>query len=206
MVNGALKKCNKCGAEESTRWYSGPLCRKCYRAQPHIKEKEQESRKNWVAKNREKIKAQDKQYYTENKERIAAKNKKWYEANKDSKYQKQRKYGNFKKRYNSDVEFRLAHNLRNRLNLAIKRNSKSGSAVNDLGCSIGELKNHLESQFRDGMTWDNYGEWQIDHIRPLCKFDLQNREELLKACHYSNLQPLWAAENRRKNGNEKCRN
>lgn len=94
-----------------------------------------------------------------------------------------------------DPQFKLACNLRARLGSAIKNHQKSGSAVRDLGCTIAELKEHLEEQFQLGMTWDNYGDWHLDHILPLASFNLENRDELLEACHYSNLQPLWAADN-----------
>jgi len=90
---------------------------------------------------------------------------------------------------------RLKLNLRNRINKAIKRNRRGGSAVADLGCSIDELRLHLESKFQTGMSWSNYGKWHIDHIVPLVFFNLQERVQLLKACHYTNLQPLWAREN-----------
>jgi hypothetical protein len=93
------------------------------------------------------------------------------------------------------LEKRIKRNLRSRLNKALQGNYKTGSAVRDLGCSIEELKKYLESKFQDGMTWDNYGQWHIDHIRPLCSFNLQDPEELKKVCHYSNLQPLWAKDN-----------
>ncbi len=65
------------------------------------------------------------------------------------------------------------------------------------GCSTKELKVHLESQFQEGMTWDNWSlkGWHIDHIKSLASFDLINKEELLKACNYTNLQPLWAFDN-----------
>jgi len=81
--------------------------------------------------------------------------------------------------------------------MAIKKHSKTGSAVRDLGCSIDELKQHLESKFLPGMTWNNYGRfgWHIDHIRPLSQFDLTNPEQLKIACHYTNLQPLWWRDN-----------
>jgi hypothetical protein len=81
---------------------------------------------------------------------------------------------------------------------AVRNNQKAGSAVKDLGCSVDELKLYLSSKFADHMSWDNYGEWHIDHIVPLSSFDLTNREELLKACHYTNLQPLWAKDNLKK--------
>lgn len=100
----------------------------------------------------------------------------------------------------SDVQVRLAVNLRVRLCQAIKRDSKAGSAVRDLGCSIDELRVHLEALFQPGMTWDNWGRhgWHIDHVRPLSSFDLSDPEQARRACHFSNLQPLWADANLRK--------
>lgn len=100
------------------------------------------------------------------------------------------------------IDRKLSCYLRNRLYCALKKNYKSGSAVRDLGCSIEELKKYLEAQFQPGMTWDNWGKygWHIDHIEPLCKFDLTDSEQLKKACHYTNLRPLWAEDNLRKSG------
>ena len=108
-----------------------------------------------------------------------------------------------KKRLKTDVKFRLRYNLRVRFRKALQRGSKVGSAIKDLGCSIDFLKNHLESQFYsrsktgEEMTWGNYGRkgWHIDHIKPLSSFNLEDRFELLQACHYTNLQPLWAEDN-----------
>ena len=64
-----------------------------------------------------------------------------------------------------------------------------------LGCSIEFLKQHLESQFTDGMNWANYGKWHIDHILPCASFDKSKPEEQSKCFNYSNLQPLWALDN-----------
>ena len=81
---------------------------------------------------------------------------------------------------------------------AIKSNQKTGSAVKDLGCSIEEFKIYIESKFYnrkngEAMTWENWTKdgWHMDHVIPLSNFNLTNREEFLKANHYSNLQPLW---------------
>jgi hypothetical protein len=125
----------------------------------------------------------------------------WHSSNPRTEYQ-----SNYaKKRRASDINFKISGNLRNRLVSAIKNNQKMGSAVKDLGCSIEELKLYLEVRFINGMSWDNWGKgsgkWNIDHIIPLVSFDLTNREELLKACHYTNLQPLWESDNIAKGGN-----
>jgi gluconate kinase len=100
-------------------------------------------------------------------------------------------------RYNSDIKFKLSIALRTRLNAALKNDQKTGSAIKDLGCSVEDLKAYLESKFQPGMSWDNWSRdgWHIDHVVPLASFDLSNREQLLKACHYTNLQPLWANDN-----------
>ena len=104
-------------------------------------------------------------------------------------------------RYHTEINYRLRSVIRARLNQAINHNIKSGSAIHNLGCTIDELKTHLESQFQDQMTWDNWGRngWHIDHIRPLSRFNLTCPEEIKKACHYTNLQPMWASQNCSKN-------
>lgn len=103
----------------------------------------------------------------------------------------------------NNILYKIADHLRTRLRSALKGNYKSGSAVEDLGCTIEELKQMLEKDFYpnpktgEKMTWDNYGKfgWHIDHIIPLSSFDLTNRFQLLEACHYGNLQPKWWFEN-----------
>lgn len=80
-----------------------------------------------------------------------------------------------KERRKNNLEFRLKSCLRTRLYNALRGNFRAGSAVRDLGCSIEFLKQHLETQFQPDMTWENYGEWHIDHIKPLSSFDLTDR-------------------------------
>ena len=126
------------------------------------------------------------------KEKIRIYNKVWRQDN----IEKTKQYYNHK--YNTNVNHRLACNLRTRINKVVKRNQKIGSAVADLGCSLDELKNYFERLFVDGMSWTNFGKWHIDHILPLSSFDLTDREQFLKACNYRNLQPLWAEDNLKK--------
>jgi len=133
-------------------------------------------------KNSEKIRAYNKTYGT-----------KYREANKAKLAEKERKL-------KRNLQYRIASNLRSRIYTAIKAISKNGSAIRDPGCSVSELIVYLESLFKEGMTWDNYGRggWHIDHILPLSSFDLSKKEHLRAACHYTNLQPMWEIDNLRK--------
>ena len=185
------------------------------------KEKRKITNKIWYESNKDTIKVKHKSYRDSNKEKRSLYGKKWdkvnkekrrlqhkdwYESNKDTiKVQQKTYYENNKnKRYNyhynklkTDLQYKLTCNLRSRLYNAINNNQKAGSAIKDLGCSVEELKSYLESKFQPGMNWDNwtYVGWHLDNIKPLASFDLTDRQQLLEACHYTNLQPLWADEN-----------
>jgi light-regulated signal transduction histidine kinase (bacteriophytochrome) len=156
--------------------------------------------------NKDKIKLSDKAYREANRDKVLLKKKAYYESNKDKiKIQKKIYCESNKDKINSyfrnktktDIQYKLRKNLRCRLRSAINNNQKVGSAVKDLGCTIDELKPYLESKFQSGMTWDNWTSdgWHIDHIKPLSSFDLTDRHQFLEACHYTNLQPLWAKDN-----------
>jgi len=99
-----------------------------------------------------------------------------------------------------DINARITHNLRTRLWSAFNKQKaqKSGYTQELIGCTIPELRNYLEKKFKDGISWNNYGKWHIDHIKPCSKFDLTNKDEQKKAFHYTNLQPLWAIDNLKK--------
>lgn len=178
-------------------------------------------KKAWRKANEEKLKKQNKAYYEANKDKNREYRKDYNKAYKKANKEKQKAYSKAyrdanrdkrktyleankdkrnkhrRNRKKTDIQYKLSNNLRSRLRDAIRCNYKSGSAVKDLGCSIEELKVYLESKFLPGMTWDNYGlyGWHIDHIKPLASFDLSDRNQLLEACHYTNLQPLWANDN-----------
>ena len=102
-----------------------------------------------------------------------------------------------KNRKLTDAEFKLLKTLRSRLGCAIKRqnSNKNNTTIELLGCSVSFLKGFLEAKFKEGMTWENHGEWHIDHIKPCASFYLLDEEEQKKCFHYTNLQPLWASEN-----------
>lgn len=94
-------------------------------------------------------------------------------------------------RRRTNIQARLAENLRSRLQTYIHH----GSAVGDLGCSVSAFRLYIENQFEDGMSWDNYGDWHLDHVAPLNSFDLTNRQQFLEAANWLNYQPLWARDN-----------
>ena len=97
----------------------------------------------------------------------------------------------------SKIHERIAASIRNRIRevLTVYNSPRSKRTKELLGCDFKQVKSHLESQFAEGMSWDNYGEWHIDHRLPLARFDLTKGEEQEKAFHYTNLQPLWAKDN-----------
>lgn len=115
---------------------------------------------------------------------------------KEWKMNNRRKANSYK---NRNPVNRIKSNLRKRLRRYLNCRSLTGP-IPGIGCSSLELRRHIENQFQPGMTWENYGHktWHIDHIKPISKFDLTNKEELLKINHYTNLQPLWAGENYKK--------
>jgi len=173
------------------------------------KERILEQGRVYYKKNRQAKIAYSKAYALKNRQQVLDKKKTYNAANKD----KTKEYyinnkgrilsllnDRVKKRRKNDINFRIASNLRTRLCRAIDANYKTGSAVSDLGCSVAELKSYLEDRFQEGMSWDNWGVngWHIDHVIPLSSFDLTNKDEFNKACHYTNLYPLWAVDNRRK--------
>jgi hypothetical protein len=156
-------------------------------------EKEKARFRKWYEANRDKVIERSGDYWLAHPEKRAARDKRYRQANPEKLRKNNRK---------QQQKYREAHpliiRLRARLADALKGGLKSGSPIRDLGCSEKELKVHLEKQFQSGMTWENRGEWHIDHIRPLAIFDLDDREQFLVACHYTNLQPLWAIDNIRK--------
>jgi hypothetical protein len=100
--------------------------------------------------------------------------------------------------YSKTPERRLALRMRTRINMEIKKIHPKSHSVDLVGCSWNYLRDHLQSQFTEGMSWDNYGKWHVDHKRAMSKFDLTDLEQAEAACHYTNLQPLWASDNLRK--------
>lgn len=146
------------------------------------KEREKEYRKNYRKNNPEKDKKRHQDYYKNNKQKI---------SKRINQYNKKRK--------KHDIGYKIKCNLVKRLCMVIKRNERKGHTVELLGCSINDFKNHIKSKFTEGMTWENYGEWHIDHIIPCAVFDFTKTEAQKFCFHYTNMKPMWGNENKSKN-------
>jgi len=133
----------------------------------------------------------------ENKEKIRIRNKK-YHSREDV---KKRRQFLWRKRTKNDPLFRLKNNIRIGINGAFKNilhTKKDSHTFSILGISPKELMKYIENKFTIGMTWENYGRggWEIDHIIPISS--AKTKEDVLKLCHYTNLQPLWWRDNLKK--------
>ena len=200
------KVCSKCGIEKEVchfhKWKYGPdgykrECKECRKLET----------KTYYSNNNEKVKLRVNKYrksnpdkvkevkqliYKKDKERILLVNKLYRENNREkiNEHVRNRKL--------NDPIFKLRHSVGNRIRLFlnIKKVTKRNSTFEIIGCTPQELKSHLENQFKDGMSWENQGKWHIDHIIPLSSG--KNEYEIIKLCHYTNLQPLWAIDNIKK--------
>ena len=193
-----FKICPHCKENKSIKEYykQTSVCKSC--------------KKLWYLKNKENVLKKEKNYRDKNKEKISkrkriynqlerVKNKKsslslkYYYKNKEKIFKYRRE------KYKKDPLFKLLHNTRRRIQkiLNIKDIKKKNSTYELIGCTPNDLKIHLQSKFKEGMSWDNYGfkGWHIDHIKPCASFDLSDIEQQKQCFHYSNLQPLWWWEN-----------
>lgn len=174
-----------------------------------VREKEREN----YSKNKEKVSIRNKKWAKENPEKVALIQLEYKKKNPESNLLSSRKYREnnkekvqetgkkYRQKYYTDVNYRLSVLIRSRLLSAIKFTKKSEATFNLVGCTVDELRQHLESLFTEGMTWENQGEWHIDHKRPCASFDLSVPEQQKECFHYTNLQPLWAVDNIKKGSN-----
>ena len=148
---------------------------------------------NYYKHNTEKIKNRRKERYIENADKELVRNKKYYNKNKSEIIK------NLTIKRKTNPIFRLKNNMRSRLIQFLKSNNlhKDNQTFDIVGCSPEFLKEYLEKQFTEGMSWDLVGNHiHIDHIIPLSSSN--NKDEIYKLCHYTNLQPLWSKDNLKK--------
>lgn len=200
------KKCTCCGQVKPISEFSKKSrnkdgldtnCKSCRNAK----------NKKYRDENKEKFNAKRKEYYQENREHILEQKKKYTDSHKQEKaeydkvYRQQNKE-RLRKQKNewakNSLEHKIVNNIRRRVAHALKGESKSEHTMSLIGCDIEFLKEYISSMFSEGMSWDNYGEWHLDHIRPCSSFDLSNPDEQKECFNYKNLQPLQAIDNLKK--------
>ena len=180
-----------------------------YKKQYYINNKKQlsEKSKKYRIDNKEYLNEKSKIYYLKNKNEILEYQKQYRIENIDKIKKRQKKYRLINKEISNKRErdrkinnplYKLIHDIRNLIGISIKNKgyTKKSKTYNILGCTFEEFKFHLESQFTEGMTWDNRGKWHLDHIYPVSR--AIDEEHLIRLNHYTNFQPLWAEDNIKK--------
>lgn len=171
----------------------------------HCKECQKINHKKRYENNKNYILNQNKEWRKKNKEKVRFYWKKDGPKRIDYFKEYRRKNKNKRKIYQrnllkQNVNYRISSTLRHRIYMAVKSQNtkKVNKTMTILGCNIHEFKSYLQSQFKEGMNWENYGKWHIDHIKSCASFNLSNDDEQKQCFHYTNMQPLWASENFRK--------
>ena len=153
--------------------------------------------KKWREKNKEKLSENHKIWSEKNREHLREYHAKWRDENREELNGYKRVYEKTKK--DSDPSYKLACYTRTAIYTCLKERdiTKYKNTFDLLPYSLEELINHLESRFKEGMTWDNYGEWHVDHIKPMSSFNIQSPEDksFQECWSLGNLQPLWGKEN-----------
>jgi len=212
-----MKVCTKCNERKPLSEYyfrvksEGTLradCKACVQvSQRANRNKDIDAHRARARENSAKFKdrkaAYDKEYHLANKEKKNQISKDHYEANKEQYKQRAKVYrqdnlANRRQRYKDDPSYRLKFLVAARMRSALG-SDKSAGTIELLGCDAAYFQRHLESQFTTGMHWGQQGQWHLDHILPLAAFDLTDPIQQKYAFHWSNVQPLWAEQNLRKN-------
>lgn len=200
-----IKKCGRCLLQKSYEEFSKgsskeglqSYCKSC--------------KSDWRIDNKSELQVYNREYKSLNKDRVIELKKKWRIKNHDRAYEYHKEYCKRnreqvtgvqreweRKKLESDFLFKMKKRLRGHTWRAFKFMSakKSKRTEELLGCNIEQFREYIISKFLPGMTEENYGEWHIDHIKPLSSASTLEDLEIL--CHYSNLQPLWAVDNLKK--------
>jgi hypothetical protein len=214
-----IKICSTCKEEKSldkfTKNKNGKLgvhnqCKECRKKEYQKNKKHKfEYQKKYVKENKERIKKTKKEYYEKNKEKICKKvnkyrlankekinkkKKEYYQENKDKIREKARIYR--KERRKTDICFRLKKNIRKSIYCFMKGEKNGQKTEILIGQKMKEIKEHIEKQFNENMSWDNYGTYfHIDHIIPISLYDFTDKEQIKKCWNKRNLRPLSIKEN-----------
>lgn len=207
-----MKYCSKCdkfhpksalyfGVENKKKDGLRTICRACTLAAKKAsylekKDKILLKKREYYAKNKEKVYEACKRYVRDNKDKVSSKRKEYYKKNKTQWRAYIKVY--VRNRKKTDPKFLIKTRMRFLIWNAMRRigEGKKKGTINIIGCSSDFLKTHIEQQFLQGMTWENRSEWHIDHIIPLAT--AKNEEDVIRLNHYTNLRPLWAIDNLKK--------
>lgn len=192
-----MKTCSKClifkeyslfSKDKSKKDGYCTICKDCAR----------ENRKRWYSENKDRVKEYQSNYEKENRDAVKERAAKWRHRNREHHLEKRRSY--HKLRYESDIRYRMDGKIRSMLKRTLKAigMEKDFATFKKLGYTPEQLKLRIEFQFKNGMSWDNIGEWEIDHKIPIPIMTAKGefRPEIINCL--SNLQPLWKKENRSK--------
>lgn len=211
MNEGKYKECNICKiikplldfhishANKKDGRYS--YCKLCKRNK-YLQNREPalERSKIWRKNNHEFYLSDQKTRYLVDSENRKSTSMAYYEDNKDHLMKWQGEYHKQKRKVNT--QFRVTCRLKSGFTSFIIGKGLSKRQQEICGCTLDEVKRHIESKFTIGMNWGNRGrgrgKWNIDHIKPYTDFDLTKESEIKTCCHYTNLQPLWWIDNIRK--------
>ena len=187
-----MKTCSKCKIEKSfENFYKRG---KGYKS--HCKECSSIYGKNHYSIHKEAHNKKMSEHYDQKKSHYKTKHKEYRENNRDKINLIAKKY--VKQKRETDILFKIKHNLRVRIKEYMKSKNikKTNKTFDFVGCTPEILRKHLENNFKEGMSWSNYGEWEIDHTIPLSQGT--TIAELYKLNYYCNLQPMWKHENIKK--------
>jgi hypothetical protein len=194
-----LKLCCKCREEKLiTEFYVSRKGRNLHGVQSKCKSCIKLYNREYRIKNPDKIKTWKALDVSRHYDKRYAKKEEWRKNNPDRcKISTSKSHKRHKKEM---TNYYISKILRHRFWLALRGQNtrKHESAISLLGCSIEQARDYIASGFHDGMSWDNYGKWEIDHIKPCASFDLKEHSQQKICFHHSNLQPLWMSENRSK--------
>jgi hypothetical protein len=167
----------------------------------------------YYRENKERLTAQNKEYVQQHREQLSEYQQRWREDNRERLLEDKRKWDRENRdrlkpqrrnaervRWESEPRYRLSKLIAHRMRLSLQEGKQGRHWETLVGYTVLDLKAHIESLFLPGMTWDNYGNWHIDHIKPIAAFTFSSSEDAaFQECWaLSNLRPLWATDNLKK--------
>lgn len=190
----ASSHCVGCRAEANARWYASnqDRCLEVGRRWKNAnKERRAETNKKWRMDNIDRCKQVGRRYYEENRERALKQGKRWREENRQHHLYLVNRWR--RKQRATNPEYRMRESMRDMLKRTVT--TKTDRTHKMLGYSAADLKQHIERQFTKGMSWDNHGEWHIDHVVSIAQLIREGETDPAVINSLANLRPMWAKDN-----------